>query len=616
MKKYPLIQLPGLDAIEAERDEVIVNPDGVAYHIDGKKHSQGGTKMLAEPGSFILSQHLKLEPDVVEKLGYGKKKASPADLARKSPTDKWADIMDSSDKRYDELSKKTAALMFQKNAARQNLIYEAQESLKAKKGMKNDLDMAVMRKSSFGSGGKIYAQNGSYAPALPGDIAPIDLTPSEMNALDNPLRLSGKTFTMSGDPLNLNQRPVGWSTVEEGVYKSHWRPFADDPYFDVAADILKKGSKNLSARERKILGERQQRLSTIRDQFPGESGIKIEKEFAKYLKAADQIEKDANIDKFVIINGQEIPLDQATDAQIDQASGFRYHNKRTGKADIVDYRDRQNQGFDPILTDILEPGRLDTTNLPIRRGDISMNPVLPTLKEVATPQSAPGETKRGLDWQSIINGTRIGLFATDLATTRTRPPYYDYRPSEIAYTRFEPINTKQQERAFNIARQSLENSNLPQQVKNAQIANLYGTMVEGVNQIDLANYQGKLANDNANIGRFTQARNTDILREQDSTMRYVMEADRRNSVAAAQRQKYLNNIMDVWSQHQSNRRDVGLVNQFSRNFDYNFNTEQVQYQPGQGNMPDADRLAGFRQNQAIDPKYLTEEGKRALGYIK
>lgn len=627
MKKYPLIQLPGLDAIEAERDEVIVNPNGVAYQIDGKKHAQGGTKMLAEPGSFILSEHLKLDPGVVENLGYsnpGRKKVSPADLARKSPTEKWADILQSNDRKdrkYDELAKKTAALMFSKNSARHNLIYEAQESLKAKKGMRNDLDSAILRKTSgqadqfFRNGGRIKAQTGIQVPPLPDDTVPPDLSAVDQMALNNP-----EIGNLFKSPLvnRVNTRPVGWSENVDGVDKSFWRPFANDPYFDVAGDILAKGSKNLTAKERKILGERQQRLSSIRDQFPGAEGLTIEKEFAKYLKAADQVEQDKYIDKFVILNGQEIPLSSATEAQIDQASGFRYLNKRTGKNDIVDYRDRQNQGFDPILTMNLQGKKLDTTNLPIRRGNLAApeaKPILPDIKTIS-PEQFPGETRKGIDWQSIINGTQIGLMATDLANTRTKPPYYDYRPSELAYTRFEPINTKQQERAFNIARQSIENSSLPQQAKNAQIANLYGTMVEGVNQIDLANYQGKLANDNANIGRFNQMRNTDILREQDATMRYVAEADRRNYLAAAQRQEYLGGIMDIWRNHVNNRRDIGLVNQFSRNFDYDFNSQQVQYQPGQGNLPDTSRLAGFQQAQApaIDPKFLNEEGKKAFGY--
>ena len=584
MKKYPLIELPGLNSIEAEVGEVLVNPDGVTYAIDGKPHSKGGTKMLAESGSYILSHHLKLDNEVVKSLTGVDKKLSPADISKKFDTQKWADILESRDKRYDKLAKDTAALMFSKHSAKQSTIYQAQEQHKAKKGMKNDLEDA-MSKTMFQSGGG----TGSTAGGTPNPFSNV------------------QGFTVNTD------RTLGFSEMVDGVPTMQYFPFANDPYFDIDKETLKGGK--LTKDQKKILGDRQMRLSTLQQQFPGEQGIAIDKEYAKYIKAADEIEPDKFIDKFVVSeDGTEIPLATATEAQIDAAKSFRYFNKRTGKNDIVDYRDRQNQGFYPQLSYVQQPAPLDTSNLPIKAQPInSLKAPALNLRKVPVAD-APSELKKGVDWQSIVNGTQIGLLAADIAATRTKPPYYDFAASELAYTRFEPINTMQQERAFNIARESIENSNLPQQVKAAQLANMYGTMVEGVNQIDLNNYQNKLANDNRNIQTYTQARNTDILREQDSNMRYVAEADRRNYLASAQRQEYLSNIMDTWSKHVANRRDVRLVNQLSNNYDFNFNTEQVEYVPGQGVPANKNRLQAFGSKPSIDPRYLNAEGRRALGY--
>ena len=146
---------------------------------------------------------------------------------------------------------------------------------------------------------------------------------------------------------------------------------------------------------------------------------------------------------------------------------------------------------------------------------------------------------------------------------------------------------------------------------------MYGSMAEGVNQVDITNYQNKLANDNRNVQSFNQARNTDILRQQDSNMRYAQEAENRNYMASAQRQEYLNGIMDTWSKHVSNRRDVRLVNQVSPNYDYNFTTEQVEYMKGMGTPANTNRLAGFYMGPGstpgtpqIDPKHLNAEGLR------
>ena len=598
MKPYPLIQLPGLDSIEAEKDEVLVNPDKVTYSIGGKSHARGGTKMFAEAGSYILSDHLELDKEVVKEISGRNKKMSPAKLSKLHSTQKWDEILSSKDKRYDDLAKQTAALMFDKEAARQETIYLAQEQLKQKRGMKNDLGPARSRKL-FQSGGEL----------------PYELSPDEAFMLDNPGMVSpavqAQQLTNLRKPaFTVNTgRTLGYSEMVDGIRTQYYRPFANDPYFDIAPNTLRSG--NMTEKERTILGQRQQRLSSLQQQFPGENGVIIDKEYAKYLKAADEIEKDDFLDKFVIgPDGKEIPLSTATEAQIDAARGFRYFNKRTGKDDLVDYRDRQNQGFDPVLSYVLPPDKLDTSNLPIPRGTVSRNAPLPNPKTVSVEDTA-GQTAKGIDWQSIVNGTQIGLLAADMAATRTKPPYYDYRPSELAYTRFEPLNTKQQERAFNIARESIENSNLPQQVKTAQLANMYGSMAEGVNQMDLANYQAKLANDNRNVQTFNVARNNDIANEQNANQRYAQEAERRNFVASAQRQKDLSSALNIWDQHVSNRRDTRLVNQLSQNYDYDFNTQQVEYTPGQGVRPSPNRLEGYKQNQGIDPRYLNAEGMRA-----
>lgn len=610
MRPYPLIELPGLKAIEAEKGEVIVNPEKIAFEIGGKSHANGGTKMLAEEGSYILSQHIKLEKDVVSALGFAEKKLSPAALSRLAPTQKFADVVGSKDKRYDDLSKKTAALMFEKNAAKQDLIFTAQEEHKASKGMKNDLT-----KAKFGMGKlktKAYQSGGEVPGAEILDSVLLDPNATRV-APWNPNIGFGNAPNFA-----VTDNTVGYSSVDAGGRKTMtYRPFANDPYFDIQKDLLAGAPKNATQRE--ILGQRQARLSNLRNEFPGAEGEQIEKEYARYIQAADRIEKDQNIDKFLTLSdGKEIPLADATPDQIEMSKGLRFYNKRTGKDDIVDYRDRQNQGFDPVLTYVeqtpaLEPlGRRQPA--PIARSANARLADLKAASSLPVAQATPQVTK-GIDHQSIINGVQMGLAALDLANVRTKPPYYDYQPSEIAYTRYEPVNTKQAERSFNIARQAIENSNLPQQVKTAQLAAMYGQMNNSINEVDLNNYQNKLANDNRNVERFTLSRNQDILREQDANLRYVAEADRRNAQAAQQRQVYLDSIMDTWRTHVANRRDIGLVNQFSRNYDYNFNQEQVGYVPGQGVPGNTNRLQGFAPRGAnIDPNLLNAEGLRTYGF--
>lgn len=587
MRTYPLINLPGLDTIEAEKGEVIVNPEGVAFAIDGKPHSRGGTPMMAENGSFILSRKLKLPEEVAETLG-ADGAISPADLSKRFPTGKYKDIMDSKDKRYDDLAKKTAAFMFEKNQMKQRLIFGAQEEYKRSQGMENDAE---------------YAQNGLMVAANYPGIK----TPTKSGVFQNAQGFHTINFANSGSQ--------GYSEMKDGLETLYNRPFANDSYFRIQGDLL--NAKGYTDAQKKILGERQARLSDMRKTLGVPDGALVEKEFAKYLREADKIEKDQFLDKFAVqADGSEVPLVQATDAQIESATGFRYKNKRTGKADLVDLRDRQNQGFDPIFQYQKIPSGMKGLDLLPPRAPALSAQLRPfgndPVKVPVDPARGQSEVQRGMDMQKIVNGVQMGLLAADLATVRTKPPYYDYKPTELAYTRYEPINTKQQERAFNIAKESIAASNLPQQVKNAQIANMYGNFIEGVNQVDVTNQQNKLANDNSNINRFFQSRNQDNQRREASNLEYVQEADRRNAQAAMQRQEYLSGIMDIWNKQVSNRRDVRLVNQISPNFDYNFNSEQVQYQPGSTPPVYSNGLSAFQRQ--IDPRFLNEEGRKAYGY--
>lgn len=111
--------------LEAERGELIVKPGLTGlYRIGGKKHSQGGTPLYAEGGSFIFSDDPNLAIQKHEKIAFefkkggsnAKTKNTPAKvLAREvSPMqyNKYLSIIQ--DDNADPISKTTAALMIEK----------------------------------------------------------------------------------------------------------------------------------------------------------------------------------------------------------------------------------------------------------------------------------------------------------------------------------------------------------------------------------------------------------------------------------------------------------------------------------------------------------------------
>lgn len=74
--------------IEVEQGEIIVNQDlSAIYNLGGKKHSKGGTPIKAKEGSYIVSDYIKVNPDIAELLGF--------DLGKKDKKKTWAELLKS-----------------------------------------------------------------------------------------------------------------------------------------------------------------------------------------------------------------------------------------------------------------------------------------------------------------------------------------------------------------------------------------------------------------------------------------------------------------------------------------------------------------------------------------
>jgi hypothetical protein len=105
--------------LEAEGGETILRPDGTHMNITGKRHSEGGERLTedqAPEGSFIYSDtaKMKLGGKVLEnfgKGGSGKKKYTPAELAKQYNVNKYRAILQ--DTYSDKLQKDTASRMIE-----------------------------------------------------------------------------------------------------------------------------------------------------------------------------------------------------------------------------------------------------------------------------------------------------------------------------------------------------------------------------------------------------------------------------------------------------------------------------------------------------------------------
>lgn len=173
------------------------------------------------------------------------------------------------------------------------------------------------------------------------------------------------------------------------------------------------------------------------------------------------------------------------------------------------------------------------------------------------------------------------LNLTDLLGLKKTNPYYVFTPTQLAYNRFDPVDKRAAERAFNQAKMSIEASGLPEQVKQARIADMYSKMMESQSNTEVQNHQAEVQNENQNTARFFDVVNSDNAKQTEANYRYTQEQAKGDFMYADQRQAYLNNMTDMARDRFENRSNVELINQLAKNYKINPDTGKVEFVNGQ-----------------------------------
>ena len=160
--------------IEAEKGETIlsdVDGDGMQEHmkIGGKRHSEGGTPLMAKPGDFIYSDTKKMkikDPEVLAQFGKTMKAGgyTPAAIAKQYDINKYKAILQ--DPNADMISKQTAQMMIGNFEKKLGLLAFVQESKKGfPQGIPNAA-LSVMPEAAFGGYLDQYQSKGEVTPRV------------------------------------------------------------------------------------------------------------------------------------------------------------------------------------------------------------------------------------------------------------------------------------------------------------------------------------------------------------------------------------------------------------------------------------------------------------------
>lgn len=572
MKEYPFKKMPGMDNIEVEHGETIQLPDGNVYQVNGKTHKRGGENVYAPDNSRVFSQHLKLPSSVSKELGGPERRISPAELSKRYPTEKFRTMLEKS--KNDPIKEKTAALMHAKHLTMQDAIFTAQESMKEEK---------KINKKSFRYGGLKKYQQGDQV----WDPLKSTLTTMPLGMLGRSDIVGASELMFSPDQLGQMATSPGAKLDVPGVGRVRVTNLANQSATgfqapDYWSQVYGKQTGYMPGNQ--ALGDWQRRITNLDFGNP-EEAPQVRAEYANFLQEANQRNPDQNLTHFVMQDGKRVPIDQYDITR--PVGGVPSINRRTGQETRVDYREgnlgepTSNQRFFPVRVQV-EPDAL--TPLPNINRARPMPPAPQPVKPEPpkTYDDEPYTFKEEIaqiDPEQYYNALMGGLDLATLASIRRENPYYAINTANPSTTRFDPINTMQNERAFNMARNAVLNSNLPDSVKQSQLAQLQANMAEGVNQVDITNYQGNLANQNANIQRVDAARDFNAQNRNAANLNYLQSLGAARNMVDRQRQELIDRMTDRWRSRLQNQMNIQLINQMVPNYEFNPNGG-VQYKPG------------------------------------
>ena len=573
MKQYTKVP-DHLANSEVEGEETMLSPQGLTFEFKGPSHEKGGIPALLPQGTKVFSKKLKLPKQTVKEITGKDKKMSPADMTKMYANEKYEKIINDQTGRYDTLAKKTAALMMSKNFGKMEDIFQAQEDHKANKGPqfsffqlggeKNPWDLTGLSQEEYNSqSGDFVTKEGKYFFKAPnGSLYDIYSQYPQEGGAGNP------TFNTETEKVDYFK--------DQQLFTKEWQ--------DLQKEVATKG-KNGKLYNNPVVKNYQEKVfgvsgynsdGSYKYDMSDDSKFSRKEEAKHYLNQhGDPSWKHISIigvkpdgTKVTLAKNGNI-LDSNMEGYVDFELPGAIDSDHVHMQQAIYRRQKESA---TLSNPIWKPN--DVEPLPSKIAQITSTPVLPerTFKEPTkdNPERGP------MDPYPVMQAMNI----MDLLNVKRANPYYAYSPSELAYTRYEPINIKSNELAFQNAVRSIEQSGLPEQVKQARIADAAAQMQQGVNQTNLTNFQGDLANDNANVERYNQYRNHDIQARTQANYQYAQESERADFNVANQRQVYKDQILNMWKDRFENNFNTDMISQMFPGYKFDWRTKSIQRIPG------------------------------------
>lgn len=618
--------------VEVEGKETVLLTNGELNKFEGPTHAQGGIPTNLPEGSKIFSHYLKPDPKIVETvLG---KKAKPglsyADLSKKFPTKKWENILNSPD--TDKFQKNTAQVKIEKNKAMLETIFQAQE---LDKGVETD-------QQYMQSGGELNLSGISDRfEQLPNGLIIDPVTNKQMK------RLANGSYQVVGNIPEIREkerRPL--PQIEADKTRVQINPKPLDPFQNFINEQQNPISSYLPTTSDKFPSLKTE--TALPDlNYQGKDSLPARNTVAEPVNTRVQINpRDVNgfqptPDKKSPIGPGRITWDfsDISNRFEDRGNGSYFDPVKYGKVDrnfdgtyIVQEGPHKGttiaapnnpttpnkirpkgKGKNPInptapvqdAEPITIPLPFDMLNNPVQNRTVaSMNtsnpqptPINPVTQQQIKSKDKGSDFDFGID--SKLAGTilDIGLALSDNIKVRN-PTYYDNQTYPL-FSRFVEFDNKEAGRQSSLAIQQIQNSNMPEAVKQAQIANITAQTQNNQSQVNFNNqqrYENKLEGDTNKLQQYLD-RNVGV-RNQDFDSYLQRKArvdDLYSQFKAQQKSRVVNSGIDYLNYVDDTNKKNILT---SDNYRYNPVTGKIRFKESQKDplKEQEDAMSLYKQN--------------------
>ena len=532
--------------VEVEGGETLYTPDQELQKFEGPKHSEGGIDVNLPEGSKIFSEHLKVPNEIYEtvfnKTTKGKKK-SFADLSKKFPTEPHQKVLE--DPNADDYAKQTALYSLERNKANLNLLFEAQEGMKASK------EMGMMMQL----GGKIKYQSGGFYPEGLAKISTEELIGKYNSGLE--LGVDDQTIKQEIERRQKAQRA-------QAVFNQQAFGTGVNPVYDQTSKApLNLFDMTVNRQGQTVKGD--QSIS------PGTPLI------------------DSYGQPDLLPTGQFQVLDVGLPRGASEEKVPTVVTPKKGKAKtetpVVPAPEKPNFPVPQPRSgeDAPAPVLVDPFNVP-KAPNLSFDPVVsqraaPSINLTINEQEEKKKKKRYYGIDDKLAGTALDIMSVLSDNIKIDGPQYRDNRKYPLFSRYVDFEDKTAAKMLDKSIQQIQNSNMPSQVKQSMIANAQAQFADQQGQHDMQNaqrYENKIQQDtnklqsylDSNIDQATQ--DIDVYRQKKAQVDYL-----RDQFKAKRKEQIVNSARNYFDYTSK----VNKMNQlYSDNYDYNPITGRVVFE--------------------------------------